>query len=100
MNLTAPNPVTNAELTKTLGRVLHRPTVIPTPRFGLKAVYGAELVATLLLGGQRVRPTMLEASGFAQPILEAPRAARSATCAVGLAPRRQAAPREDPRTLG
>ena len=53
VNLTAPNPVTNAEYTATLGRVLHRPTVIPTPMFGLKAVYGAELVDTLL-GSQRV----------------------------------------------
>ena len=54
MNLTAPNPVTNAEYTaKRSGRVLHRPTLIPTPLFGFKAVYGAELVDTLL-GSQRV----------------------------------------------
>lgn len=71
-NLTAPNPVTNAELTATLGRVLHRPTVLPTPVPALRAFYGAELVETLLLGGQRVVPGALEATGFsfAQPTLE------------------------------
>jgi uncharacterized protein (TIGR01777 family) len=71
LNLTAPNPVTNAEYTQTLGRVLHRPTVIPTPLFGLKAVYGAELVETLL-GSQRVSSEKLRASGFefAHPELE------------------------------
>jgi uncharacterized protein len=63
VNLTAPNPVTNAEYTETLGRVLHRPTVIPTPLFGLKAVYGAELVDTLL-GSQRVSSDKLRATGF------------------------------------
>jgi uncharacterized protein (TIGR01777 family) len=63
VNLTAPNPVTNAEYTETLGRVLHRPTMIPTPLFALKAVYGAELVETLL-GSQRVSSEKLRASGF------------------------------------
>lgn len=63
-NLTAPNPVTNAELTATLGRVLHRPTRLPTPLLPLKALYGAELVRTLLLDGQRVLPAALERSGF------------------------------------
>lgn len=72
-NLTAPNPVTNADLTAALGRVLHRPTVLPTPVPALRALYGAELVETLLLGGQRVLPKALEAAGFsfAQPTLEA-----------------------------
>ena len=63
-NLTAPNPVTNAEFTKTLGRVLRRPTVLPTPLLPLKAVYGAELVQHLLVEGQRVLPAKLEATGF------------------------------------
>jgi len=71
VNLTAPNPVTNSEYTATLGHVLHRPTVLPTPIFGLKAVYGAELVDTLL-GSQRVASDKLRASGFqfAYPDLE------------------------------
>lgn len=72
VNLTAPNPVTNAEFTTSLGRALHRPTFLPTPTAPLKAVYGAELVETLLLAGQRVLPAALEASGFdfEEPALE------------------------------
>lgn len=64
VNLTAPNPVPNSEFTKTLGAVLHRPTVLPTPLFPLKAVYGGELVQHLLVEGQRVLPKMLEATGY------------------------------------
>lgn len=72
VNLTAPNPATNAELTATLGEVLRRPTVLPTPVLPLKVRYGAELVQHLLLTGQRVLPKRLEASGFefAHPTLE------------------------------
>jgi uncharacterized protein (TIGR01777 family) len=71
VNLTTPNPVTNSEYTETLGRVLHRPTVLPTPMFALKAVYGGELVDSLV-GSQRVVPEQLLASGFefAHPDLE------------------------------
>jgi uncharacterized protein (TIGR01777 family) len=64
VNLTAPNPVTNAEFTETLGRVLHRPTVLPTPLLPLRAIYGDELVKALLVDGQRVLPARLEATGF------------------------------------
>jgi uncharacterized protein len=72
MNLTAPNPATNAEFTATLGRVLHRPTRLPTPLAPLRAAYGRELVDNLLLGGQRVTPAALTADGFnfAHPTLE------------------------------
>jgi uncharacterized protein (TIGR01777 family) len=63
VNLTAPNPVTNAEFTKELGNAVHRPTVIPTPLPALKLVYGGELVDTLL-GSQRVSPERLQQSGF------------------------------------
>ena len=63
-NLTAPAPVRNAELTATLGRLLHRPTAIPTPLLPLRAVYGSELVDTLLIGGQRALPGALDAAGF------------------------------------
>jgi uncharacterized protein (TIGR01777 family) len=72
VNLTAPSPVTNAEFTKTLGRVLHRPTVIPTPLPPLKLVYGSELVQHLLVEGQRVLPKRLDESGyrFGQATLE------------------------------
>jgi uncharacterized protein (TIGR01777 family) len=64
VNLTAPHPVTNAELTTTLGRVLHRPTVLPTPLLPLRARYGSELVEHLLLASQRVLPARLERDGF------------------------------------
>ncbi|MGI9647856.1 MAG: TIGR01777 family oxidoreductase [Acidimicrobiia bacterium] len=72
VNLTAPNPVTNAEFTKTLGDVLGRPTFLPTPLLPLKAVYGRELVETLLLSSLRVVGTRLSASGydFKHPTLE------------------------------
>jgi uncharacterized protein (TIGR01777 family) len=72
VNLTAPNPVRNADFAKTLGKVLRRPTVLPTPLLPLKLVYSEELVRHLLVEGQRVLPTKLEASGyeFAHPELE------------------------------
>jgi uncharacterized protein (TIGR01777 family) len=64
VNLTAPEPVTNAEFTKALGEAIHRPTVLPTPLFPLKAVYGGELVESLLVHGQRALPDALVASGY------------------------------------
>jgi uncharacterized protein (TIGR01777 family) len=72
VNLVAPNPVRNAEQAKTLGRVLHRPSFLPTPSFGPKLVLGAELAASLLNDSQRVVPERLEQSGFefAHPELE------------------------------
>jgi hypothetical protein len=73
VNLTAPNPVTNAEFAATLGHVLRRPAVVPTPTLPLKARYGTELVEQLLLGGQRVVPERLLGDGyeFHHPTLEA-----------------------------
>lgn len=64
VNLTAPNPVTNSEFAATLGKVLHRPALLPVPTFGPKLLYGGELVDSLLLGGQRVLPTALQRSGY------------------------------------
>ena len=63
--------MTNAELTAALGHVLKRPTLLPTPLPALKLLYGAELVEHLLVGGQRVVPDLLAASGyeFVQPDL-------------------------------
>jgi uncharacterized protein (TIGR01777 family) len=63
-NLTAPNPATNAELSKTLAKVLGRPAVVPVPAFGPKLLLGSELADQLLFASQRVRPTALEAAGF------------------------------------
>ena len=64
VNLVAPNPVTNADFAHTLGRVLHRPTILPTPLFPLKARFGAELVESLLLVSQRAEPSRLMATGY------------------------------------
>jgi uncharacterized protein (TIGR01777 family) len=64
LDATGPEPVTNAEFTRALGRAVHRPTVIPTPLAPLKVVYGRELVEHLLVDGQRVLPAALEASGY------------------------------------
>lgn len=64
VNATAPAPVTNAVFTKALGRVLHRPTVVPVPGFGPKLLLGGELATALLLEGQRVLPEVLLEAGF------------------------------------
>ena len=64
VNLTAPAPVTNAEYTTTLGRVLGRPTVLQTPTPALYALFGREMTAEMLLGGQRVVPAALLATDF------------------------------------
>ena len=71
VNLTAPQPVTNAELTRTLGRVLRRPTLLPLPAFAAKLVLG-ELAEEGLLASQRARPKRLLEAGFefAHPELE------------------------------
>lgn len=63
INFVAPNPVRNAEFTKTLGKVLSRPTLFPIPAFGIKLLFG-EMGEALLLGGQRVAPERLMATGY------------------------------------
>ncbi|HXT63520.1 MAG TPA: TIGR01777 family oxidoreductase [Pyrinomonadaceae bacterium] len=63
VNFVAPNPVTNAEFTKTLGKVLSRPTIFPIPAFAIKLMFG-EMGEALLLGGQRVAPERLAVEGF------------------------------------
>jgi uncharacterized protein (TIGR01777 family) len=64
VNLTAPNPVTQAEFTKTLARVLKRPSFVPVPTFGPKLLLGSELADALLFTGQKVLPKVLERDGF------------------------------------
>jgi uncharacterized protein (TIGR01777 family) len=64
VNSTAPNPVTNAEFTRVLGEALHRPTVIPVPKAGLKLLLGGQMAEELLLGSQRAVPTRLLDSGY------------------------------------
>jgi uncharacterized protein (TIGR01777 family) len=62
-NLVAPEPVTNHEFTKTLGRVLGRPTACPVPAFVLRAALG-EMADATLLASARVRPERLLSSGY------------------------------------
>ncbi len=64
VNLSAPNPVTNAEITEALGRVLRRPTILPVPRFVLELLLGKELATSLLFTSIRVLPAKLQDSGF------------------------------------
>lgn len=61
-NACAPQPVRNSEFTQALGRVLHRPTLLPVPAFLLRGLLGE--LAGLLLGGQRALPSRLTAAGF------------------------------------
>lgn len=63
VNLVAPTPVTNAELTKALGQVLRRPTVMPIPVAALRVLYG-EMGVTLATVSQRAVPEALERAGF------------------------------------
>jgi uncharacterized protein (TIGR01777 family) len=63
VNFVAPNPVTNAEFTKTLGKVLSRPTFFPIPEFGVRLAFG-EMGEALLLGSQRVAPKSLTRAGY------------------------------------
>ena len=64
INLTSPNPVRNAEFTKALGRALRRPTILPTPTFGLRVLFGSEMTKEAILYGLRVLPARLEAEKF------------------------------------
>jgi uncharacterized protein (TIGR01777 family) len=77
VNVTAPEPVTNRELSKALGRVLHRPAVAPVPGIAVRALYGE--MASIVTTGQRVVPARLLELGysFRRPDLE--EALRSAT---------------------
>lgn len=63
VNAVAPHPVTNLEFTKTLGRVLRRPTIFPLPAFAARLVLG-EMANELLLASTRVNPSRLLASGY------------------------------------
>jgi uncharacterized protein (TIGR01777 family) len=63
LNSTSPNPVTNAAFADVLGRVLGRPTVIPVPSLGVRALLG-EMGVELLLWGQRVLPQKAQETGY------------------------------------
>ena len=61
-NLTAPNPVTNSTMGRTVGKLLHRPHYLPIPAFAMKLLFGE--VSTVVLDGQRVLPRRLLECGF------------------------------------
>ena len=61
-NLCAPNPLTNADFSRALGRALGRPAFMPTPGFALKLLFGE--MSTILLDGQRALPQRLLELGF------------------------------------
>jgi uncharacterized protein (TIGR01777 family) len=63
VNLVGPAPVTNAELSSVLGQLLHRPSIFPTPAFGIRIVLG-EFANEGALASQRARPEALLESGF------------------------------------
>ena len=71
VNVVAPNAVTNAEFTRTLGRVLARPTLFPVPVFAARLAFG-EMADALLLASARVVPERLQQTGcvFHHPELE------------------------------
>lgn len=62
INATAPEPVTNAEFTRELGAALHRPAILPVPKFALKLLFGE--MAGMLLASQRVIPAAAQKAGF------------------------------------
>jgi uncharacterized protein (TIGR01777 family) len=63
VNVVAPNPVTNLEFTRSLGRALHRPTLLRVPAFALRLAFG-EMAEATILQSERVLPARLSASGF------------------------------------
>lgn len=64
INLTAPNPSTNAEFTKALGSALGRPTFLPTPKFAVEARLGKAAAEELVYFSARILPSALLESGF------------------------------------
>jgi len=63
VNAVAPHPVTNREFTRTLGQLLHRPTIFPLPAFAVRLALG-QMGQELLLASTRVEPAALVASGY------------------------------------
>ncbi|MFT7486312.1 MAG: hypothetical protein ACI9F9_002167 [Candidatus Paceibacteria bacterium] len=63
VNAVSPQPVTNNEYTKTLGKVISRPTILPLPAFGARLALG-KMADELLLASMRVEPQVLLGSGF------------------------------------
>jgi uncharacterized protein (TIGR01777 family) len=64
VNLTAPGAVRNADFAKQLAAAVHRPALIPVPKFGPRLLLGSELADNLLFNGQRVAPRALLEDGY------------------------------------
>ena len=64
VNVGSPNPLTNAQYTSVLGRVLNRPTIVPLPAPAARLALG-EVADALLLASQRMEPAKLAATGYA-----------------------------------
>jgi uncharacterized protein (TIGR01777 family) len=64
VNAAAPNPVTNAEFSRTLGRVLGRPVLLPVPPLALRVIFGRDAADEAMLTGTRLVPARLLATGF------------------------------------
>ena len=63
LNAVSKEPVTNRELTCALGRLLHRPTILPLPAFAVRLLFG-EMGEALLLSSTRALPALLERTGY------------------------------------
>jgi uncharacterized protein (TIGR01777 family) len=64
VNATAPNPVTNADFTRALGKALGRPAFLVVPKPALAVRFGSEMAQDMLLSGQKALPAKLEATGY------------------------------------
>lgn len=85
VNLTAPAPATSAEVTRTLGRVVHRPALLPVPAPALRIVLGE--FSNDVLGSQRVLPAVLQHAGFDFRHTDLEDALRSVVTAPAASPR-------------
>jgi uncharacterized protein len=65
VNVTAPEPVSNAAFTTALGRAVHRPTLVPAPAVGLRLLLGRQMADETVLSSGWVLPARLEAAGYA-----------------------------------
>jgi len=63
VNMTAPQPVTNREMARAIGRALRRPAILPAPAFALRLALG-EMADAMILNGQRVLPRVAQSRGF------------------------------------
>ena len=85
LNVTAPNPVTNAEFTRALGRQLRRPAFLAVPAFAVRMMFG-QMADEALLASARVHPAKLQAAGFrfALPEIDVALKARSTLKALAV----------------